>query len=92
MPDSEQFRCPKDLASALRQADRAVERPTPAVGEPPMFGMTTGRHLRRANSQGREPADLPVAQPTKFEPVIHLKTVKTISLNIPASCSRSPAR
>jgi hypothetical protein len=28
--------CPKDLASALKQAERAVNRP---VGGPPMFGM-----------------------------------------------------
>src|SRR5262249_21244048 len=57
--------CSKDLAS-LRQADVQSDRRW-RLEKPPMFRMTTGRHLRRANSQGREPADLPVAQPTKFE-------------------------
>jgi putative tryptophan/tyrosine transport system substrate-binding protein len=81
-----------------RIADLAARYRLPAISEFREFAdagrlMAYGPNLadlsRRAGIyaakilKGAKPADLPVEQPTKFEPVINLKTAKALGLTVP---------
>jgi putative tryptophan/tyrosine transport system substrate-binding protein len=52
------------------------------VGVEEMF-RTAGAQLARVLQSVRT-ADLPVVQPTKFEPVVNLKTAKALGFSVPS--------
>jgi len=87
-------------AQRLRIVALAAKSRLPAIYGWPIFAeagglMSCGPDFRDMNRQagvfvdkilkGAKPADLPVEQPTKFELVINLKTVKALGLTIPQS-------
>lgn len=88
------------LAQQQRIADLAAKSRLPALysqrefvdaGGLVSYGPSLSDMFHRAAShvdkilRGAKPADIPVEQPTKFDLVINLKTVKTLELTIPKS-------
>ena len=88
------------LIAAKRVADLALERRLPAASTTRAFvdagGLMSygadGPALFRLGAkfvhrilQGRQPNDLPIEQPTKFELAVNLKTAKAIGITIPES-------
>jgi putative tryptophan/tyrosine transport system substrate-binding protein len=86
--------------STKRVADLALERRLPAASTTRAFvdagGLMSygadGPALFRLGAkfvhrilQGRQPRDLPIEQPTKFELAVNLKTAKAMGLTIPES-------
>jgi ABC-type uncharacterized transport system substrate-binding protein len=86
--------------STKRVADLALERRLPAASTTRAFvdagGLMSygadGPALFRLGAkfvhrilQGRQPSDLPIEQPTKFELAVNLKTAKAMGLTIPES-------
>jgi putative ABC transport system substrate-binding protein len=86
--------------STKRVADLALERRLPAASTTRAFvdagGLMSygadGPALFRLGAkfvhrilQGRQPNDLPIEQPTKFELAVNLKTAKAIGITIPES-------
>jgi putative ABC transport system substrate-binding protein len=86
--------------STKRMADLALERRLPAASTtrgfvdagglmsygadgPAMF-RHSARYVQRI-LQGRQPNDLPIEQPTKFELAVNLRTAKAMALTIPES-------
>jgi putative ABC transport system substrate-binding protein len=80
-----------DLAARNRLPSMHGNKENVEAGGLMSYGPTNVDALRRAAGlvdkifKGAKPADLPGEQPTKFEPVINLKTAKALGLTIPQS-------
>jgi ABC-type uncharacterized transport system substrate-binding protein len=78
-----------DMAIKYRMPSASTARAFAEIGGLMSFGAdgpTSFRHGAKFVHrilQGRQPRDLPIEQPTKFELVINLKTAKLIGLEIP---------
>jgi ABC-type uncharacterized transport system substrate-binding protein len=78
-----------DIAIKYRMPSASTARAFAEIGGLMSFGAdgpTSFRHGAKFVHrilQGRQPRDLPIEQPTKFELVINLKTAKLIGLEIP---------
>ena len=78
-----------DMALNYRLPAASTARAFAEIGGLMSFGADGPASFRHAAKfvqrilQGRQPKDLPVEQPTKFELVINLKTAKAIGLTIP---------
>src|SRR5262245_46138172 len=63
----------------------------PAIGGLASYGVDNVESYQRAASyvdrilKGEKSADLPVQLPTRFQPVINLKTAKMLGLSVPPS-------
>jgi putative ABC transport system substrate-binding protein len=80
-----------DVAIKYRMPSSSTARAFADVGGLMSFGAdgpTTVRHAAKFVQkilQGKQPKDMPIEQPTKFELAINLKTAKAIGLKIPES-------
>jgi putative ABC transport system substrate-binding protein len=88
---SEQFRQIAALGARYRLPTSGFSRRFPEAGGLMSYGDDRADSERQAGLyvgrilKGEKPADLPVLQPTKFDFVINLKTVKTLGIELPPS-------
>ena len=80
-----------DLALKHRLPSFSITRTLPATGGLMSYSGSLAAQVHAITGyvdgilKGANPAELPVAQPTKFELVINLKTAKALGLSVPAT-------